>query len=128
MLMTAEEMRKPDFRISAIADITCDIGGSVPSTLRSTTFDSSFYDYNPITGEEEEPFSNLRNVTVMAIDNLPCGLPREASADFGHHIMKSIIPLLLGDDREDVLGRATITKGGELTDRYGYLAEWVNQE
>lgn len=128
MLMTADDMQKPDFRISAIADITCDIGGSVPSTLRTTTFEHPYYDYNPLTGQEEEPFSNLRNITVMSIDNLPCGLPREASADFGHNIMKSIIPLLLGDDQEDVLGRATITNGGKLTGRYGYLNEWVNQE
>ncbi len=125
MLMTADDMRKPDFRISAIADITCDIGGSVPSTLRTTTFDQPYYDYNPVTASEEEAFSNLRNVTVMSIDNLPCGLPRDASADFGFNIMKSVIPILLGEDQEDVLGRATIAENGSLTHRYAYLADWV---
>lgn len=128
MLMTAEDMRKPDFRISVIADITCDIGGSVPSTLRTTTFGNPYFDYNPLTEKEEEPFSNLHNITVMSIDNLPCGLPRESSTDFGFNIIKSIIPLLLGDDQEEVLQRATITREGELTGHFRYLADWVNQE
>ena len=113
------------FQIRVIADITCDMKGSVPSSIRTTTFDEPYYDYNPGSEKEEKPFSNPDNITVMTIDNLPCGLPKEASVDFGHNIMKKVIPLLLGDDRENMIERATIAKGGRLTDRYRYLEEWV---
>jgi alanine dehydrogenase len=125
-LFTAEDMRKPGFSIRVIADITCDIRGSIPSSLRTTTFAEPYYDYNRILEKEEKPFSDSGFVTMMTIDNLPCGLPREASIDFGHHIVKNIIPLLLGQDNESIIDRATIARGGELTDRYMYLKEWVN--
>jgi hypothetical protein len=39
--------------------------------------------------------------------------------------MKTVIPLLLGDDRENTIERATIARGGRLTDRYRYLEDWV---
>jgi alanine dehydrogenase len=127
VLFTPDEMKSMDFRIRVIADITCDMRGSVPSSIRTTTFDAPFYDYNPATGNEEPAFTNPRHVTVMTIDNLPCGLPREASMDFGYHLMKSVLPLLQGGDSEEIIGRATIAENGKLTSRYAYLGEWVNQ-
>ena len=126
VLFTAEDMRKPDFNIRVIADITCDIMGSVPSSLRTTTFSEPYYDYNRTMEKEEKPFSDPAHVTMMTIDNLPCGLPKEASVDFGHHIVKNIIPLLLGEDTENIIERATIASEGRLTDRFSYLQEWVN--
>ncbi len=126
VLFTARDMRKAGFNIRVIADITCDIMGSIPSTLRTTSFAQPYYDYNRYTEKEESPFSNPENVTMMTIDNLPCGLPREASIDFGHHIVKNIVPLLLGEDNENIIERATIALEGMITDRYSYLREWVN--
>jgi saccharopine dehydrogenase (NAD+, L-lysine forming) len=126
VLFTAADMRNPDFNIRVIADITCDIMGSVPSSLRTTTFAEPYYDYSRTLEREEKPFSDPGNVTMMTIDNLPCGLPKEASIDFGHHIVKNIIPLLLGEDSENIIERATIARDGRLTDRYSYLQEWVN--
>jgi hypothetical protein len=128
LLFSRDDMRKKDFNIRVIADITCDIEGSVPSTLRTTTFDDPFYDYNPVSEKEEKPFSHPGNITVMTIDNLPCGLPKEASVDFGENILRRVIPLLLGDDNENTIERATIARGGRLTDRYRYLEEWVYSE
>lgn len=125
VLFTPGIMRDPDFGIRVIADITCDIHGSVPSSIRATTFENPYYDYDPFTEKEEEAFSNPQNVTVMTIDNLPCGLPKEASEDFGHNLMKYIIPLLLGDDHDEIIKRATITESGKLTRRFEYLDEWV---
>jgi hypothetical protein len=125
VLFTREDMRKGDFSIRVIADITCDIMGSVPSSLRTTSFENPFYDFNPRLEREEVPFSHPDNISVMTIDNLPCGLPREASIDFGNLIMKSVIPLLMGHDNENIIERATIAKNGKLTERYSYLEEWV---
>lgn len=126
VLFTAEDMRKPDFNIRVIADITCDIRGSVPSSLRTSTFAEPYFDYNRTMEREEPPFSDPAHVTMMTIDNLPCGLPKEASVDFGHHIIKNIIPLLRGEDTENIIERATIASEGRLTERYSYLQEWVN--
>ena len=42
---SSEDMRKPDFRISVIADISCDMNGPIPSTLRATTISDPFYSY-----------------------------------------------------------------------------------
>jgi len=126
VLFTAQDMLKPDFNIRVIADITCDIMGSVPSSLRTTTFTEPFFDYDRSLQKEARPFSDPENVTMMTIDNLPCGLPREASIDFGHHIVKNIVPLLLGEDNENIIERATIAREGRLTNRYSYLEEWVN--
>jgi saccharopine dehydrogenase (NAD+, L-lysine-forming) len=126
VLFTTGDMVKAGFNIRVIADITCDIMGSVPSSIRTTTFTEPYYDYNRNLQKEEIPFSHPENVTMMTIDNLPCGLPKEASIDFGHHIIKNIVPLLLGDDNENIIERATITRGGMLTDRYSYLQDWVN--
>jgi len=125
VLFTADDMRKKDFRIRVIADISCDIRGPIPSSLRTTTFANPYFDYNPVSGTEANPFSNPAHITMMTIDNLPCGLPREASADFGGSIKKNVIPILLGKDPENILERATIAKAGKLTDRYRYLEEWV---
>ena len=127
VLFTPEQMRDKNFTVKVIADITCDLNGSVPSTIRTTTFQDPYYDYNRFSGMEEPAFSNPENITVMAIDYLPCGLPREASTDFGHNLIKNVLPLLLFGDAENIIKRATIAEGGKLTSNYGYLAEWVNQ-
>jgi saccharopine dehydrogenase (NAD+, L-lysine forming) len=128
VLFTPSQMKGPDFSIRVIADITCDIGGSVPSSLRTTTFAQPYYDYNRYTESEEEAFSRPENVTVMSIDNLPCGLPKEASLDFGHNLIKNVLPLFLGGDHESIIKRATIAENGHLTRRYEYLKEWVSQK
>jgi alanine dehydrogenase len=120
-------MQARDFRISVIADITCDIRGSVPSSIRTSTFEEPYYDYNPHTEAEEKAFSHPDNISVMAIDNLPCGLPRESSTDFGYNLMKNVLPLLLGNDSEAIIERATIAENGKLTHAFNYLDEWVNK-
>ncbi|MBN1144318.1 MAG: hypothetical protein JXA72_07835 [Bacteroidales bacterium] len=127
VLFTLEQMREKDFSIRVIADITCDIQGSIPSTLRATHFQEPFYDFNPATGREEKAFSSDDNITVMAIDNLPSGLPREASEDFGHNLIKNVFSLVVSGDPERVIERATITEEGKLTKAYQYLSGWVNQ-
>ena len=127
VLFNIEEMRKKDFRIRIIADITCDINGSVPSSIRTTTHENPYYDFNPVTEKEEEAFSNPSNIVVMTIDNLPCGLPRAASVDFGNYLINKVLPLIIQSDKDDILARATIAEKGKLTATYHYLADWVNK-
>ncbi|AIZ62539.1 alanine dehydrogenase [Hymenobacter sp. DG25B] len=124
-LFTEADTRRSDFRINTIADVTCDVDGSVPTTKRSTTIQEPAFDYNPATGELEPPYSRPGNITEMAVDNLPCELPRNASRDFGRQLIDNVFPHLLSDTPDDIIERATITKGGQLTERYQYLADYV---
>ena len=125
LLFTEADTRRSDFRINTIADVTCDVNGSVPTTKRSSTIAEPAFDYNPATGELEPAYSRPDNITEMAVDNLPCELPRNASRDFGRQLIDNVLPHLLGPDAEGVIARATIAQGGHLTERYRYLADYV---
>ena len=124
-LFEEADTRDPDFRLNTIADVTCDVDGSIPVTKRSSTIAAPAFDYDPRTGELTEAYAHPENLTVMAVDNLPCELPRNASRDFGRQLLDNVMPHLLGDDAAGVVARATIAEGGELTARYAYLADYV---
>ena len=123
VLFTREEMRESGFRIRTIADITCDINGSVPATIRPSTIEDPVYGYNPMTGEEEAPYSD-HVVDVMAVDNLPNELPRDASEDFGSMLIGQVIPELM-KSKSEMLDRASIAAAGSLTSFYSYLEDYV---
>ena len=42
-----EDALENDFKVKVIADITCDIEGSIPSTKQPSTIDDPYYDFNP---------------------------------------------------------------------------------
>ncbi len=126
ILFTREEATKPDFNIKVIADITCDIEGSIPSTLRPSTIAEPVYDYSAKEGIEKPVFSDDANITVMAVDNLPCELPINASNDFGEQLINNVLPHLFLGDKESVIKKATITKNGELTKKYSYLQNFLD--
>jgi len=126
VLFTRNDMLRPDFKIRVIADITCDIEGSIPSTLRASTIDAPLYDYDPATGKEMPTLSSEKFVTVMAVDNLPCELPRNASEEFGRDLLDKILQPLLVKDVEGIISRATITKNGTLTSSFQYLQDYVD--
>jgi len=125
VLFTLADTRKNNFRISVIADITCDIDGSVPTTRKASTIDEPFYDFDPVTGEIKAPFSSKNHISVMAVDNLPCELPKDASYDFGKNLIEKVLPHLSGDDPDRIIERATIAKNGKLTERFEYLKDFV---
>jgi len=63
---------------------------------------------------------------VMAVDNLPCELPKEASEDFGMQLIKNVLPHLLGADMEGIIERGSETnKDGKLTDGFSFLQDYV---
>lgn len=126
VLFTREEMLAHDFRIKIIADITCDINGSIPSTIRASSIPDPLYDYNPETNLDLPAFSNEKFVTVMAVDNLPCELPRSASDEFGRDLIDRILKPLLFEDTEGIIKRGTIAENGKLTAEFAYLQDYVN--
>ena len=122
--MKPEDYLSEGFAIRVIADVSCDIGEPIPSTLRASTITDPFYGYNPETRKEGDPFAE-KNVTVMAVDNLPGELPRDASEDFGNMLLKSVLPAIIESSDHPVISRATIVKGGELTEAFSYLRDYA---
>jgi len=125
VLFTREEMMSPDFKIKIIADITCDIGGSIPSTKQASSIADPIYDFDPRTDALKPPLTNAEFVTVMAVDNLPCELPRSASEEFGRDLIDRILKPLLLDDPEGIIERGTIARDGALTETFEYLSDYV---
>lgn len=125
--ITREMMLKNDFKIRAIADISCDVNGPIESTIRASSIQEPFYDYNPKTGQEEKPFSSDINISVMAVDNLPSELPRDSSEEFSNNLFERVFPELFEKQNSQVIERATIVKNGKITERYSYLEEWIKK-
>jgi saccharopine dehydrogenase (NAD+, L-lysine forming) len=123
-MFNKEDVQDRDFHISVIADITCDVNGSVPTTIRACTINQPFYGYNIKTQKEDLPF-NKDTVTIMAVDNLPCELPRDASDDFARDLAERVLPFIFLEDKDRVIKRASICKDGKLTLNYEYLSDYA---
>ncbi len=124
-LFTREDAKHPGFSINLVADISCDIDGPVASTIRSSTIADPFYGYDPKT-EKEVAFNAKNAITVMAVDNLPCELPKDASEGFGDSFLEYVIPAFFNDDENGVLKRAKMTENGKLAVRFSYLQDYVD--
>jgi len=124
-LYTREDAKHPEFKIKVVADISCDIDGPVATTIRPSTIADPIYGYDPLT-ETEIDFKNEKAIAVMAVDNLPAELPRDASDGFGEAFSKHVIPAFFNGDKDGILERARMTKNGRLTARYQYLSDYVN--
>ncbi len=124
-LYTRADVKHPDFNIQVVADISCDIDGPVATTLRASTIADPVYGYHP-AAEIEVPYSSPHAIAVMAVDNLPAELPRDASEGFGEAFVKHVIPAFFNGDAEGVLERARMTQNGKLTERYAYLQDYVD--
>ena len=123
-LFTREDAKHSDFKIRTVADISCDIDGPVACTIKPSTISDPIYGYNP-QAESEDDFTKPDVISVMAVDNLPCELPKDASEDFGAEMIEHILPCLLGEDSEKVIARATICENGSLTEYYQYLNNYA---
>ncbi|MBL7954628.1 MAG: alanine dehydrogenase [Flavobacteriales bacterium] len=124
-ILSAEDLRDPKLSLQVIADISCDIGGPIDSTLRATTIADPFYGYNAASGTEK-PAGTAGTIAVMTVDNLPCELPRDASEAFGRDLVERVLPFLVGDDNEGMIARATIAQGGALTAGFAHLKDYAN--
>ena len=124
-IFTREDAKNPDFKIRTVADISCDIDGPVACTIRPSTIKDPIYGYDPQT-ESETDYDNPSAITVMAVDNLPCELPKDASRDFGRELIDKILPNFFNGDPDKILERATICKGGKLTECYSYLQDYAD--
>ncbi len=123
-LFELEDMAKPNFNITTIADITDDINGSVPCNLGDSTIADPVYGVDKKTFERTAPYQP-GVVDVMAVGNLPNELPRDASRYFGEQLIKFV----LNDIRtggSSTINNATIIKGGTLNSPFAYMKEYVS--
>lgn len=126
-IFSRADAKKERFKIKVVADVSCDIDGPVASTLRPSTIADPIYGYNAAT-ESEDDYKKDGVIAVMAVDNLPCELPNDASVGFGESFSEHVIPAFFNGDKDGVLHRARMTQNGKLTARFSYLQDYVDGE
>lgn len=124
-LFTREDAKSKDFNIKFVADISCDVDGPVASTIKASTIAEPIYGYDSTT-EKEVDYQEENAIVVMAVDNLPCELPKDASEGFGEMFLENVIPAFFNNDENGVLARAKMTENGKLTERFSYLQDYVD--
>lgn len=125
-LFHKQDTASADFKISVIADISCDVDGSVPITFKATSIQDPVIGWDRKTQQPCEPFTP-DSIDIMAVSNLPNELPCDASEEFGENLLHYVIPELLSENSRMITG-ATITDGGELTKEYAYLQDYVDAD
>ncbi|EJL60055.1 NAD(P)-dependent oxidoreductase [Flavobacterium sp. CF136] len=125
MILTQEMLNAKDCKIRVVADISCDVNGPIACTLRSSTIAEPIYGYWPGENKEVDVFHPAA-IVVMAVDNLPCEIPKDASEGFGEQFMEHVIPAFFNGDKDGILERAKITEKGKLTPRFSYLQDYVD--
>lgn len=124
-LLTLEDLKKCT-ALKVVADISCDIAGPIACTLRPSSIADPLYGYN-VENELEGDWKEENNIVVMAVDNLPTELPKEASEDFGNQLMKSVFPHFLNGDSERIIFNASETNlDGKLNEKYLFLQNFVD--
>ena len=110
--------------LQVIGDITCDLNGSIPTTLKSTTIKSPYFYYDK--KELSECSQSEESIAVMAVDNLPSELPRDSSTEFGDGVLKEVLPFIIGED-DGRIYNATIIKKGKFLSRYSYIEKYIKE-
>jgi len=119
-------------RLKVIGDISCDIEGSIECTVKATQPDNPVYVYNPIR-EQVTDGNEGKGVVILAVDNLPCEISREASIYFSQ-VLKPFIPQIAKADFSvnfdecelpASIKNAVIVYHGELTPDYRYMKSYL---
>ena len=108
--------------LKIIGDITCDINGAIPTTIRSTSIAKPYYSID-INSMKEIDLDN-KGIAVMAVDNLPSELPNEASGEFGENIISEVLPFLINKD-DGRIYRATTASQGKFYPPFSYLKDFI---
>lgn len=102
----------PQSKLVSIADISCDINGSIEITHKASKIEDPFFYFG----------SKLQ---IMSIDNLPAQLPRDSTEYFGSRLVPIITKMV--QDQKEVIDRATILRTGRLQGRHSWLNSIVAQ-
>jgi alpha-aminoadipic semialdehyde synthase len=137
-LLSAEELKQAwksgNRRLQVVGDISCDPpDGSLACTVKAVDLHHPTYTYYPNNGNISDDY-NSEGITVLAVANLPTGIPRDASAAFSQ-MLKSFIQDLINADYHDAdlfselpppVAQAVITHQGRLMPNYEYLQEYLS--
>lgn len=115
-------------KLKVLADISCDVEGAIEVNKRVTTPGNPVYVWNV---DDEKTYDGVagKGPVVLAVDNLPCELPKESSTFFSR-ILLPFIPEIANCNWEKPfdklnlsysLKKAVIVHKGELTPEYKYL-------
>ncbi len=122
-LFSENDTRQANFNIKVIADISCDVNGSVPITLKDTKISDPVFGFDPQTLQMCEPYLD-NTIDIMAVSNLPTELPKDASQGFGEMLLEYVLPELLKPE-STVIQNATICQEGQLNSEFAYLADYA---
>jgi len=121
-------------KLQGIADITCDINGSIECNVKATDSGMPAYRVQPLSKSIEDGHKG-EGIVLLAVDNLPAELPRDASTFFSKQL-KPFVPGILQADLNksledsglpDEIKRAVIVYRGQLTENFQYLNAFLNQ-
>eukprot|EP00658_Telonema_sp_P-2_P023046 TRINITY_DN1922_c0_g2_i2.p1 TRINITY_DN1922_c0_g2~~TRINITY_DN1922_c0_g2_i2.p1 ORF type:complete len:604 (-),score=184.90 TRINITY_DN1922_c0_g2_i2:138-1949(-) len=140
-LLTIEQLRELETtdrsRLIGVADISCDIGGSLEFLTRDSSIEDPFFLYDPVTGKTSDGVDGP-GIFMLGVDILPSELPREASHHFGQ-LLTPFVPALATSDGQlgfseqaetmpPEMHGAIITSHGELTPAYSYIAKMREEQ
>lgn len=119
-------------KLTLIGDITCDIEGSIESTIQSTHIENPLFVYDPFNHKITMGIEG-EGLLTLAVDILPAELPRDASEFFGDLLFRYIDPIAKADfkgEYNDIIlpqciKKAIILHKGILTDDYKYISKYI---
>ncbi len=121
-------------KLRVIGDISCDIEGGIECTIKATDPGNPVFVYDVDTGQAIDGYEG-KGPVIMAVDNLPCELPRDSSTEFSR-ALKPFVPEIAKADYSvefdkaefsPTVKRAVILWHGELTPDYKYLQKFVDE-
>ncbi len=125
--MVKKLARRDNFRLDFIADISCDIKGSVELTYKNTSPLNPIFTYD-FEHKNVRQGCQVKGISVLAVDNLPTELPKEASSAFSRRIRNYVYKIASGasenfSPKANIpleIRRATMLQKGKLTKRFIY--------
>jgi len=121
-----------DLRLQIIGDISIDINGAIEPTEKATTPDNPLFVYNPKTDDITDGYHG-DGIAIMAVDNLPCELPKDSSRSFSE-ILWHFVPSIATTDYSVLFDQLTLPKeikkavllhNGQLTPQYTYINKYL---
>lgn len=119
-------------KLQVVGDISVDINGAIEFTNKATSPDNPVFVYNPLSDEIIDGYASS-GVVVMAVDNLPCEVPKESSQAFSDSLLSFILPIVKADfsvdfdhlDLPPEIKKAVILHHGKLTPNYQYINKFL---
>ena len=120
-------------RLLVVGDISCDVDGSLACTVRDTDSGDPSYVYEPQIRTATSGFEGP-GLAVMAVGNLPCELPREASETFSEALTPFMKQMAAADWKQadfnalslpEPIERSVIMWHGTFTPDYEYMTDFL---